>query len=414
MRRPVNSPYTITTEFGVPDSYAKFGRHSGVDYAVPTGRAVFAPRSGQLTNVVSPTGGNMVVIWDGAFYHRLMHNSQFSRGNGAVNEGDQVALAGTTGLSTGPHVHWDINSEGTYPTSFAVFISPADWLAGMFESRYPQPLAPNQRVLENPTGVNQRAEPNTSSAIIKEWPYDQDPFTFKGYVIGETVNGNNVWYVGGISGGYFSSVAFKDKTTNGLPNLTPVPPTPEPVPEPTPPPYSFVKDLPLVTEVVPAGLKSFEYGNFPSSPSAIVLHDFGTDGLDTYESTVNWFKKYDNISAHFVVSGKKITQMVALKDRAYHAGADGNDYIGVELDPLQDPDTVASGQKLVIALENYYQKKLTLMKHSAIMPTKCGDDFELTTYDPRFTPPAPEPPDNSLETRVKIIEDKLNKVKEIL
>lgn len=138
MRRPVNAPYTITTEFGEPDSYARFGRHSGVDYAVPSGRQVFAPISGQLTNIVSPTGGNMVVISDGQFYHRLMHNSSFSRGNGWVNEGDEVAKSGTTGLSTGPHVHWDVNREGSSPTSFNAFVSPADWLNGAFKQVTPQ------------------------------------------------------------------------------------------------------------------------------------------------------------------------------------------------------------------------------------------------------------------------------------
>jgi hypothetical protein len=132
-RRPVNAPYQITTEFGVPDKYAKFGRHSGVDYAVPAGRAIFATVSGQLQNIVSPTGGNMVVIYDGKYWHRLMHNSSFTRNNGYVNEGEQVATAGTTGLSTGVHSHWDINKEGIYPTSFAAFIPPADYLAGMYQ-----------------------------------------------------------------------------------------------------------------------------------------------------------------------------------------------------------------------------------------------------------------------------------------
>lgn len=127
-RRPLNQPYTITNSFGVPDSYAKFGRHSGVDYGVPKGQAVFAPASGNLTNIVSPTGGNMVVIYDGKYHHRLMHNSAFIRGNGQVAEGDQVARAGSTGLSTGVHVHWDVNTEGTYPTSFNSFINPDQWL----------------------------------------------------------------------------------------------------------------------------------------------------------------------------------------------------------------------------------------------------------------------------------------------
>lgn len=132
MRRPVDEPYTITTEFGVQDSYALFGYHSGVDYAVPTGRPIYAPISGNLTNVVSNTGGNMVVIYDGQFYHRLMHNESFSRGNGQVNEGDEVAKCGTTGLSTGPHCHWDININGNTARSFSDFRSPADWLAGSY------------------------------------------------------------------------------------------------------------------------------------------------------------------------------------------------------------------------------------------------------------------------------------------
>lgn len=135
MRRPIDAPINITTEFGVPDSYAKFSRHSGVDYAKGTGSNVYAPTSGTLTQVVSPTGGNMVVIRDNqGFYHRLMHNSQFIKPNGSVSEGELVAKSGTTGLSTGPHVHWDINREGTYPTSFSAFISPADWLAGKYQS----------------------------------------------------------------------------------------------------------------------------------------------------------------------------------------------------------------------------------------------------------------------------------------
>jgi uncharacterized coiled-coil protein SlyX len=168
-RRPVNAPYTITTEFGVRDSYAKFGYHSGVDYAVPLNRPIYAPVSGQLTNVVSPTGGNMVVIKDNqGFTHRLMHNNSFSRGNGWVNEGDQVALAGTTGLSTGVHSHWDINKEGTYPTSFAAFISPADWLAGKYQQVTPPVVAGGNNVFNTDAEVQEaylmlRGNPGTAA-----------------------------------------------------------------------------------------------------------------------------------------------------------------------------------------------------------------------------------------------------------
>lgn len=129
-RVPVDQPYTITTEFGVKDSNAKFGYHSGIDYGVPLDRPIYAPTGGQLTNVKSTTGGNMVVIFDGTYYHRLMHNNSFSRSDGAVTEGQEVAKAGTTGLSFGVHCHWDINNEGYYPSSFAAFINPNVWLKG--------------------------------------------------------------------------------------------------------------------------------------------------------------------------------------------------------------------------------------------------------------------------------------------
>lgn len=127
MRLPVNQPYKITTGFGVPDSNALFGRHSGIDYAVPLNRPVYAPASGDLYNVVSPTGGNMVKIFDGKYWHRLMHNNSFSRNDGAVNEGNEVAKAGTTGLSTGVHVHWDVSTKEV-ATGFGDFIDPNIWL----------------------------------------------------------------------------------------------------------------------------------------------------------------------------------------------------------------------------------------------------------------------------------------------
>lgn len=166
MRRPVNSPYTITTEFGVPDSYAKFGYHSGVDYAVEAGRPIYAPVSGQLQNIVSPTGGNMVVIFANGLWHRLMHNTSFTRQNGWVNEGDQVATAGTTGLSTGVHSHWDINKEGIYPTSFNAFIPPADFLAGKYQTNQGEVMTTNDGIELYRTGLHREAE---SQAAASQW-----------------------------------------------------------------------------------------------------------------------------------------------------------------------------------------------------------------------------------------------------
>ncbi len=428
-RRPVNLPYTITTEFGVPDSYAKFGRHSGTDYGVPKLRAIYAPKSGQLTNVVSPTGGNMVTIDDGQFTHRLMHNDSFARMNGSVQEGDVVAYADSTGLSTGNHCHWDISAQGVYPSSFAGFRDPWQWLQGAYNPPKPAPapaLLPTQRKLNNPTGVNQRTAPSTSAQIIKEWPLDSDPiFNFKGYVRGGDVNGNNIWFVGASSGGYFSSVAFEGgANTAGLTDLTPSTsnPTP-PTPIPTPPADtypSFTKDVACVTEVKPAYYKdkdssNYEKGNFPAKPTGVVLHDFGTDGVNTFESTVNYFRKPGiEISAHFVVSGKKIVQMVSLSDRAWHAGPLGNDKIGIEVDP--DVDTNIDTKNSVLDLLKELDARngvLTRYLHSQFMATACGDDIQKANL--LIPPQAPTlPNDSELEKRVAVLENIVKYIQDFL
>lgn len=416
MRRPVNQPYSITTTFGELDSYARFGKHAGIDYAVPAGRPIYAPIGGNLTNVVSPTGGNMVVIHDGQFYHRLMHNQSFSRGNGSVQEGNEVAKAGTTGLSTGPHCHWDINKEGTYPTSFAAFIPPADWLAGAYAPKpAPAPtLQANQRLLSNPSGVNQRAAPSTSAVIIKEWPYDQDPFTFKGFVRGEAVNGNNTWFVGGLSGGYFYSGAFKGGADiTGLQDLTAQPaPTPT-IPLPAPAPV-FTKELDCVTRVIPAHPTNYEIGNFPSKPTGVVLHDFGTDGRDTFQGSLAHFQKPDTTAPHITISGKNIVQNGKLSWRMYHAGPLGNDKIGLEIDPDVDtsPDTKNSVLTCLRELEEMFGP-LTRFLHSQFMATSCGDDItKAGLLIPASAPTSSR--DDEQDKRLSAIEATLKKITDFL
>lgn len=132
MRRPINAPYTITNTFGVPDQYAKFGYHAVIDYGLPTGRDVYAPNSGKVVySQFHSTGGNMVVIYDGKYYHRLMHNSALKVfTNEQVSEGQLVAISGNTGLSTGAHVHWDVNTQGIFPDRFSAFVDPAIVLKG--------------------------------------------------------------------------------------------------------------------------------------------------------------------------------------------------------------------------------------------------------------------------------------------
>ena len=88
--------------------------HNGTDFPVPTGTPVKAPEDG----VVKKTGsdranGNHVVISSGNNEHWLLHLSKINVSAGQkVNQGDIVGLSGSTGRSTGPHLHWEVHVAG--------------------------------------------------------------------------------------------------------------------------------------------------------------------------------------------------------------------------------------------------------------------------------------------------------------
>lgn len=194
MRRPVDPPINITTEFGVPDPNSKFGKHTGVDYAKPVSSPVFAPHSGIVTDVGSYQYNGLVVqIFDGQYYHRMLHNSQVLVGIGQnVNEGDRVALSGATGQGvTGPHVHWDIATVKV-PASFDQFIPPAAWLA----TPPPKPHGTASVIRE----VYVRTAPNTGAPLAGSMVLEPgNTFVYIDKVHGQQVNQNGVntdiWYV---------------------------------------------------------------------------------------------------------------------------------------------------------------------------------------------------------------------------
>lgn len=101
----------ISTEFGqiryindVPS-----GRHSGLDIAVPTGTPILAANSGTVTlSMALNVTGNTVIIDHGlnlfsTYYHLDKLGVQAGEW---VDRGDQIGTVGSTGFSTGPHLHW--------------------------------------------------------------------------------------------------------------------------------------------------------------------------------------------------------------------------------------------------------------------------------------------------------------------
>jgi murein DD-endopeptidase MepM/ murein hydrolase activator NlpD len=98
----------VTTEFGTRRSY-EF--HPGMDIAAPMGTIVSSPASGTVVFTGEmPARGNVVVLDHGAgVYSTYAHLQRFEVEVGDdVEPGQPIARVGTTGFSTGPHLHWEI------------------------------------------------------------------------------------------------------------------------------------------------------------------------------------------------------------------------------------------------------------------------------------------------------------------
>ena len=110
---------TITSGFGPRNTgingASKY--HQGIDIAVPIGNKVIASASGTVEAAgKSSSAGNFVKINHGNGIKTIyMHNSNVMVFVGQkVNQGDVIALSGNTGISSGPHLHFGVEVNGTY------------------------------------------------------------------------------------------------------------------------------------------------------------------------------------------------------------------------------------------------------------------------------------------------------------
>jgi murein DD-endopeptidase MepM/ murein hydrolase activator NlpD len=97
--------------------------HSGIDIGIPLGSAVYATHSGQITFADwSNVGyGYLVILQSGAFITYYAHNTSFNVNVGQyVGKGSIIAWSGSTGNSSGPHVHYEvrINDVPVDPLTF--------------------------------------------------------------------------------------------------------------------------------------------------------------------------------------------------------------------------------------------------------------------------------------------------------
>ena len=117
-RMPMDADYPTTSAYGTRRSYngGPFtSYHAGQDFAVPAGVTITAPADG-IVALAEPlqVRGNAVMLDHGrgvftGYWHLAEALVQAGQ---AVKAGDPIGVVGNTGLSTGPHLHWELRIYG--------------------------------------------------------------------------------------------------------------------------------------------------------------------------------------------------------------------------------------------------------------------------------------------------------------
>lgn len=119
------SGYTLTSPFGMRlhPVLGYYRMHNGIDMACAQGTPIYATRSGTVTTAAYQAGGagNYVSINHGdGFASIYMHMTHYVVYAGqSVSQGQLIGYVGSTGISTGPHLHFGISYAGTYVNPLA-------------------------------------------------------------------------------------------------------------------------------------------------------------------------------------------------------------------------------------------------------------------------------------------------------
>ncbi len=103
----------------------KFRAHRGTDYAAPTGTPIKSTGDGKVIFAGRKGGfGNCVIIQHGSRYQTLYaHLSKFNRNarkGRRVKQGQVIGYVGSTGLATGPHLHFEFRVDGVHRDSLRI------------------------------------------------------------------------------------------------------------------------------------------------------------------------------------------------------------------------------------------------------------------------------------------------------
>lgn len=141
---PLEGEIQITSPFGLRRAYGSAPPsdfHDGVDLKAQEGTPVYAPAPGRVILARELTlRGKMVILDHGAgVMSGFLHLSEITVGEGQkVKRREVIGKVGNTGLSTGPHLHWEVRING-------VAVNPLTWLRNNFRLLRAPPFLKSHR-----------------------------------------------------------------------------------------------------------------------------------------------------------------------------------------------------------------------------------------------------------------------------
>jgi murein DD-endopeptidase MepM/ murein hydrolase activator NlpD len=102
----------------------RYRTHMGIDYSAPTGTPIFSVATGKVVHLgYSGAFGNLIILEHPGNYrtyyaHLSNYNVELEVGN-EVRRGLEIGYVGSTGRSTGPHLHFELRKDGIYVDPYA-------------------------------------------------------------------------------------------------------------------------------------------------------------------------------------------------------------------------------------------------------------------------------------------------------
>jgi hypothetical protein len=286
---------------------------------------------------------------------------------------------------------WYVGISGNYFHSLGFTKVSAAGLPNLTVVPKPKPattvpvLTATQR-FAGPDGASVRKTPDKNGVRV-DIVVSGSIINLKGYVVAaDPFGGQNPRWLVTTSGNYVWSGAVVGASVGTLPDLTPKPaPTPAPG-------YAFTTPWKTVTKVVPADLSNFQLGNFPDKPVFAVIHQMDDpDRHPTLAGTANWFQTARPAapsSAHFGAQDGELWAFVDTVDRAFAAGAVGNNYIHIEVPPNPSAATIETVKAFLREWKATKHYELQLIRHMDVPGnnTLCGTYIPLEAFSIATTP----------------------------